>query len=814
MAQQLKLEVVLGYIDRATKPIRALSQGTTELGREIKATRDQLKELQASQKNIQSFRTLKTASNETAGALKQQQEKVRSLARQMGSTETASQKLRDEFNKAKRRAGELKDKHGEQQAALQELRTKLGQTGISTKELGDHERRLKTKINETNTSITNQGTRLKRLTQQHRDHHIALGKLRRTQALAGNMAAGGAAGLAAGSSILYTGTRLLAPGIEFGSQMSELQAVARLDRDSQEFQALRTQAKDLGATTAFTASEVGAGQTFLARAGFTPEAIQASMRDVLSLALANNTDLARTADIASNISSAFKIDPEVEGNITRVADVLSGTAARANVDLEMLGDTMKYLGGKSDLGLTLEQAATMAGLLGNIGIQGSQAGTTTRALVNRLTAPAKAGREAMEELGLQVANAQGGMRELPDILRDINNATRDMGSVQRQDILTRIFGVEAGSGSAELVSQMAGGNLDAFLAELHHLQGENQRMADVIADNMGGDLKNLSSAWDNIGLTIQEQNDGPLRAWVQSWTELLRGIADWIKENPELTAAIFKTAAGLGMLIAAGGALTVTLASILGPIAMVRYALMAFAANPVFWVIAAAIAVIAGAAYLIYKNWEPIKGFFVGLWNEVKDAFDGGILGVGQLIVNWSPLGLFYKAFAAVMSWFGVDLPGKFTDFGAMLMQGLVSGIKNSLGAVKGAITSAGDATVSWFKDKLGIHSPSRVFAELGGFTMQGLAQGIQRQQGEPLAAVAGVSQRMASAADGIRFDGRRPLSARPAYAGSTGSRYEIHIHAAAGMNPQAIAQAVAAELDRRERAAGARARSSLYDQE
>ncbi|HDY98756.1 MAG TPA: phage tail tape measure protein [Pseudomonas sabulinigri] len=836
MAQNLKLEVVLGMLDRATKPIRAITKGSVGLGRELKATRDQLKQLERQQSDISGWRTLNNATKQTTQAISANRDRVRELSRQMAQTSNPTKALTNDFRRAVREAHALKQKHQEQQRELQGLRGRLNNAGISTRNLGEHERTLRQRINSTNNQLQEQERRLRAVTAQQKRLAAAKRQYQRTQQMTGAMAGTGAAGLATGSAMLYAGARIITPGIDFGAQMSELQAITRLERESQDFQMLRDQARQLGGSTAFSATEVGAGQTFLARAGFTPEAIRTSMKDVLSLALANNADLARTADIASNISSAFKIDPSVEGNITRVADVLSGTAARANVDLEMLGDTMKYLGGKSDLGLTLEQAATMAGLLGNIGIQGSQGGTTTRALVNRLTAPAKAGREAMEELELQVANAQGGMRDIPDILRDINNATRDMGNVKRQALLTAIFGTEAGSGSAELVSQMAGGALDDFLNELMNLQGENQRMADILADNLGGDLKGFRSAWEDVGITIQDQNDGPLREWVQSWTALLRGVTNWIKENPELTATIFKTAAGFAMLITVFGVLTVTLASILGPFAMIRlgvamFGIRALALLPILkavgtafmWLgrllllnpIGLAITLLIAAGWLLYKNWDGVIGGAKALWQDLGGSIPAVLATVGKFILNWSPLGLFYKAFAAVMSWFGVDLPSKFTDFGSMLMQGLVTGIKNSLGAVKGAITGAGNATVSWFKEKLGIRSPSRVFAELGGFTMQGLAQGIQRQQGEPLAAVAGVSQRMANATSGISFDSRRPLAARNAAASNpAGGRYEINIHAAPGMDPHAIARAVAAELDRRERESAAGARGALYDQE
>src|SRR5699024_6457460 len=122
----------------------------------------------------------------------------------------------------------------------------------------------------------------------------------------------GAKFAAGGAAAAYGAARVLAPGIDYGAQMSELQAVSRLTKDDERYKKLAQQSRDLGATTAFSATEVGAGQTFLARAGFTPEAIHASMKDVLEMALANGTDLARTADIASNIGGVFKLDPEIE----------------------------------------------------------------------------------------------------------------------------------------------------------------------------------------------------------------------------------------------------------------------------------------------------------------------------------------------------------------------------------------------------------------------------------------------------------------------------------------------------------------------
>ncbi|EGP2155178.1 phage tail tape measure protein [Salmonella enterica subsp. enterica serovar Java] len=156
---------------------------------------------------------------------------------------------------------------------------------------------------------------------------------------------------------------------------------------------------------------------------------------------------------------------------------------------------------------------------------------------------------------------------------------------------------------------------------------------------------------------------------------------------------------------------------------------------------------IAVAAYLIYRYWEPIKGFFTRLWTgienigtqiwssitgfftdrwqDIQTAFDGGLLGIGELILNWSPLGLFTQVFSEVMSWFGIDLPKNFTDFGKNIIDGLTDGIKNKWNAVKDTFKELTDGIKGFFTSETEIHSPSRVFMGYGGYIVEGLQLGI-----------------------------------------------------------------------------------------
>ena len=214
----------------------------------------------------------------------------------------------------------------------------------------------------------------------------------------------------------------------------------------------------------------------------------------------------------------------------------------------------------------------------------------------------------------------------------------------------------------------------------------------------------------------------------------------------------------------------------------------------------------------------------VNVWSTIKASFDLGLKGILLLITGFNPLGLFYQAFAGVMNYFGAELPGKFTEFGGMIVNGLVRGLTAGLGAVKGAIGSIGDSSIGWFKEKLGIHSPSRVFAELGGFTMEGLTKGLEGGQKGPLNALSSMSKQLtaagtlalsATAMPALAVDDRPPISsAGTSTVYDSHDTYQITIAAAPGMDMQAMEKSMRAMLNKIENEKRARQRSKLSDRD
>ncbi|GLX14748.1 phage tail tape measure protein [Pseudomonas straminea] len=837
-ATNLKLQLILSTLDKVTGPLKKMQGSGIGAGRALKEARDRLKDLNAQQKDISAWRTQRTAAQQTEAALDAARERVRTLGQQMKATGVPTREMARDLKAAIREATGLKREHQQNQIQLQGLRNKLNAAGISTRNLGAGEQALKAKIAATNSELLKQENRLKRVTTQQQRLARNKAQYEKTQALAGGMAATGAGGLATGTGILYAGARMLAPGVQFDADMSKVQALTRLKKDDTQLAALRAQSRQLGADTMFSATDAAQGQGFLAMAGFKPKAILEAMPGMLDLAKAGDSGLAETADIASNILTSMGLEAK---DMTRLGDVLVGAFTRSNTNLQMLGETMKYVGPvAASVGQDVETVAAMAGKLGDAGIQGSMGGTALRAILNRLSAPPAAAAKALKKLGISAKDAQGNMRDMPDILTELYNKTKKMGDADRAGVLKHIAGEEAVSALQVLVKQAGQGELQKFIATLRETQGEAAATAKTMGDNLVGDLDELSSAWEDLGIQIQEQQNGPLREITQNLANIVGGVKAWIIENPVLAAQIVKTAAGLGIIMAVMGGITLALASILGPFAMVRFAMMLlgikslglvtalkFVASALLWITRLAMAnpigllitVLAGGAYLIYQNWDAVKAYMVGLWAEIQEGFSGGIGGIIATLHNFSPIGLLYRAFAGVLSYLGVELPSKFTGFGGMLMDGLVNGITNGLSRVKEAITGAGGATIDWFKEKLGIHSPSRVFAQLGGFTMAGLGQGLANGEGGVLKQIAGTARAMTEAGTslltgGITFDSRPPVAAGGGGMVIQGDTVHFTINATPGTDTAGLRQMINQLLDERERGKAARIRSRMSDQD
>ncbi|EPT9599026.1 phage tail tape measure protein, partial [Escherichia coli] len=463
------------------------------------------------------------------------------------------------------------------------------------------------------------------------------------QETAGKLKTGGALAIGAAAAGGYAAGRFLQPAIGFGKEMSRVQALTRIDKNSPQFKALREQALKLGSETQFTASDAASGQSFLAMAGFTPQAIQAALPGVLNMALAGGVELGETADIGSNILTQFNLTAD---QMDRVGDTLTAAFTRTNTDLRALGETMKYTGPvAAKLGISLEEAAAMAGMLANNGLRGSDAGTAMRASLSRLASPPKAAADALKELGVSVADARGKMRPMEDVLLDLYKATQKYGQVDQVSFFKDIAGEEAFVGLQTLVAAAGSGELQKLTRELQGARGEADRVAKVMADNLDGDLKNLDSAWEGLRIRISDLVDGPLRSVTQWLTRVLEKITSLAQAHPVLTRQLLIAGGALLAMTATVGSLSLAIGVLAGPLAKLRlgFSLLTGSMNavrllPALWgmvtgsvsllggaigalfsPVGLIVAALAGAAVLIWKYWDPIRAFFAGVFSGIME---------------------------------------------------------------------------------------------------------------------------------------------------------------------------------------------------
>ncbi|MBQ4864593.1 phage tail tape measure protein [Pseudoalteromonas sp. MMG013] len=698
MANKLEIKLLLSALDKVSAPfkkIRAAGGHTTE---QLKQAQQRIKSLNKQSSKIDGYRKISKSLGITSVQLKNAQAHVKHLAQQIDHSKAPSKALTKEFEQARASTIKLITQAKQLTATKHKQRNALREAGIDTKNLASHQRTLTHNLAHANKQLAAQKKHLHNVAQQQKQLNKARNQLDNRLNLQTSMATKGAMGAGGGAAALYATSQFLQPGLEFTAAQSKVQALTRLDENDPALKALRKQARNLGATTQFTANDVSMGQSYLAMAGFDAKAIQQAMPGMLDLSIANGTDLAVTSDIASNILSGFGLQADQMG---RLGDVLTATTTRANVNLTMLGETMKYVAPAArDLGIGIEEAAAMSGLLGNVGIQASQGGTVLRAMLNRLSSQTGPAAKAMEVLGLNTKDAGGNLRAIPSILQDVVKATAKMGNADRAGILKTIFGEEAGTGVSELIKQQGDGAIKAFTDVLKNAAGENANVAKVMANNAKGDLQSLASAWDDVGIELFEGNDSGIRTLIQDVTGVVRSIGNWMKANPELTSTLFKVAAAAAALATIGGTLTVMIAGLIGPIVMTKYALsvmgikhlplaskgfklvalgvgkfsailkgaaaavrifsLALISSPIGWVIAGISALIT-AGYLLITHWDSVSAFFSKTWQSLKAIVSVGVAKTLEVIriwpkalkaiFNWAPLSIVAQKFNAVKNW-------------------------------------------------------------------------------------------------------------------------------------------------------------------
>lgn len=878
MSNSLKIHVVWSMLEKITAPLKNITKTSGATARALKETRDRLKELNAQQKTVGEFRELSAGLQRGSTRLKEAQSNVKALAEKLKAVENPTRAMTREFDRAVNRARAIKEANQQQSQQLQVLRDRLAAAGISTGNLGTHERTLRNSIAAANAELARQQQALAGLTRQQERLAAARRRMNETRTQAGNMAMAGVGATAAGAVVAEPVKTSLTEAKHYTTEMQRVRALGLGDKTSADAIKFSKNMKTYGTSATENLHLVRDAMTvfadehhaemvapLLAKMKFANNAMYGEEKGVdndrkfmdmlkvieLRGGLASEKEFAHQANIVQKVLTATggRVGPNEWLNVIKTGGV-AAKGLKEEAFYYQLEPLVQEMGGHrvgtammsaySNLyqGRTTKRSAKMMDSLGLIGDQ-SKVTHDKVGQVSYLNPGALLGSDLFRE------NQFEWMEKvlLPQLAKK--------GITEKDQVLDTLGSIFSNRTASSLFSQMylqrdqihKNAKLNQGAANIDTLHGLAKGTADGQEHEARAKMRDLVL---EMGLQVLPLYTGAL----EMATAAIKSITSFMQEHDTTAKVIIVTLGVLAGLLLIIGPAMLAFASILGPLAVLRFMMAAagiqggllatvmtglgnvfrFAGTAVLWLgrallmnpIGLLVTGIAVAALLIYTYWTPIKAFFSGLWIEVRTAFSGGIQGVGALLLNWSPLGLFHRAFAGVLSWFGIELPAKFSEYGANILQGLANGITNALGIVKGAIVNAGGSVIGWFKEKLGIHSPSRIFAELGDFTMQGLALGIDRGQDAPLSQINSLSKRLAQIGTGlaigtaampsIAFDTRAPIAGATAAVYDSHDTVEIHIHAAPGMDPQAIANAVRAELDRRERDKAARMRSSLHD--
>ncbi|TPW26046.1 phage tail tape measure protein [Pararhizobium mangrovi] len=409
----------------------------------------------------------------------------------------------------------------------------------------------------------------------------------------------------------------------FEQSMSQVAAITRAT--GADLKAMRDVAKDLGATTEFSAAQAADGLKYLGMAGFDAQKSIAAIPSVLDLATAASMGLAQSADITSNIMSAFGI---AANKASSVADILAAASSRANTDVGQLGDAMKYVGPvASSFGVSMSDAAAAVGVLSNNGLQGSMAGTGLRRVISSLANPTNAAVKALNAMGVAVESVNPKTHSLVDIVGRLAKAGLSGANA------LEIFGDRGGPAILALTRNAP--QLRELTGQLSNVEGTAKRMADTMRDNLMGDLHNLASSAQSVVIAMGDNGmTGVFRGVAQVGVVGLRFLADNMN-----TVARATTVAGAALLVAFGPAALSAIATgfgymvggMLAGLTALRVAIMT---NPL-GVLATAIAIVLAAAYTFRDEFEEIFG--VSIVDAVK-------IGGNKII------GAFVGAYSAVIS--------------------------------------------------------------------------------------------------------------------------------------------------------------------
>ena len=465
-------------------------------------------------------------------------------------------------------------------------------------------------------------------------------------------------------------------GQNFTSTMSEVSAIS--GATGEDFEKLEACAREYGATTVFSASNAAEALKYMSLAGWDADQSTSALGGVLNLAAASGMELGAASDMVTDYLSAFAMEA---GDAAYFADLLSYAQSHSNTTAEALGEAYKNCAANLNAaGQDVETVTSLLEGMANQGYKGSEAGTAMAAIMRDITNGMKDGAIKIGETSVAVMDAQGNFRDLTDILTEVEAATNGMGDAERAVALSSTFTADSTKG-LNLILNEGMDKIAGYEEELRGASGSAEEMANIMNDNLSGDVAAMNSAFEELGLKIYDALESKLRAGVQFITNGVIPAIEWLGGHiPEVTIAV----SGLGAVIAA-----MNWGTISSKIAMVKGALVKLAAAlggvslPAIAIIAV-ITAVALAFTNLWKNNEEFRNKITAIWDGIKAKFDE----FGQGIVDrLNALGFEFEDITEVIKavWDG------FCEVLAPIFEGVFQQISNILSEALDILTGLFD---------------------------------------------------------------------------------------------------------------------------
>lgn len=465
-------------------------------------------------------------------------------------------------------------------------------------------------------------------------------------------------------------------GQNFTSTMSEVSAIS--GATGEDFEKLEACAREYGATTVFSASNAAEALKYMSLAGWDADQSTSALGGVLNLAAASGMELGAASDMVTDYLSAFAMEA---GDAAYFADLLSYAQSHSNTTAEALGEAYKNCAANLNAaGQDVETVTSLLEGMANQGYKGSEAGTAMAAIMRDITNGMKDGAIKIGETSVAVMDAQGNFRDLTDILTEVEAATNGMGDAERAVALSSTFTADSTKG-LNLILNEGMDNIAGYEEELRGASGSAEEMANIMNDNLSGDVAAMNSAFEELGLKIYDALESKLRAGVQFITNGVIPAIEWLGGHiPEVTIAV----SGLGAVIAAmnWGTISSKIAMVKGALAKLAAALGGVSLPAI--AIIAVITAVALAFTNLWKNNEEFRNKITAIWDGIKAKFDE----FGQGIVDrLNALGFEFEDITEVMKavWDG------FCEVLAPIFEGVFQQISNILNEALDILTGLFD---------------------------------------------------------------------------------------------------------------------------